>query len=769
MTTTGSERVTIYRRLSQAAGYLLLSFDADGVILEASDNAPFITSYSPEELIGNPITFLTHPGWQHRLEHLLAETGHENALEFPAITRTGDTRWIAMTLITSGEGDAAYYACLRDVSNYKDLQTRYDVLIENTGDPVLLLDANGRCTYANMRASRLLMRAPEQLADLSFRDLLPREEREDEMALLDDVLGGNELVGKVLHLERGDGVRISVTLDMRLVRDGVGKPAHVQCLLHPRIEPAENVPPLESPGSQLADTAVLMFDHDMRFMLSEGDILSRYNFPPEAIEGKLLHDVFPDYAAKVLEPHYRRALAGQQSAFELHTGNRTFIGRVYPVFGGDREVFAGLVVTHEVTEFLQVRDQLSGQIQQLTILRDVDAELSERLSTDYVLEMGLDASMRLSGADAGFIAILDDSGKPEPVWVTGNIDRDRLDPYLQSTDSPASRALKERRTITTTGKEGGDGPGCRGESVACMALPLLSRNNIIGVLHLETRYRDTFREEHINFVELVAGRLAVALDNARLYQQIEQRLEEIRAAHDRVSHLEQLKTDMIRIASHDLRNPLAAIGGNLELVRLELDTDEPEIDDVIEKVNEVDHNVRRMQKIIYDLLSLERIEQMAEEANYDVLDLREPVQKAFENTTLGAPDLRQFTLAVPAEAVHVSGDPVQLEEAVTNLIGNAVKYTPDDGQIDVRLWVEDGRACFEVKDNGFGIREEQQARLFQPFYRARTAETRSIEGTGLGLHLVKNIVERHHGEIEFKSSFGEGSTFGFWAPLAEDA
>jgi signal transduction histidine kinase len=86
----------------------------------------------------------------------------------------------------------------------------------------------------------------------------------------------------------------------------------------------------------------------------------------------------------------------------------------------------------------------------------------------------------------------------------------------------------------------------------------------------------------------------------------------------------------------------------------------------------------------------------------------------------------------------------------------------------VRLQLEETVVVFEVKDNGFGIHKKQQGNLFKPFYRARTSETVDIEGTGLGLHLVKNIVERHHGSMHFKSVHGKGSTFGFTLPLGQD-
>jgi len=121
-------------------------------------------------------------------------------------------------------------------------------------------------------------------------------------------------------------------------------------------------------------------------------------------------------------------------------------------------------------------------------------------------------------------------------------------------------------------------------------------------------------------------------------------------------------------------------------------------------------------------------------------------------------------LDLSRSSVVIQGDEVQLREAIDNLIQNAIKYTPEGGRVVVHLDVEDGRARFTVTDTGYGIPEPLQARLFQPFFRARTAETAQVEGSGLGLHLVKNIIQRHNGQMIFRSTYGEGSTFGFKLP-----
>lgn len=243
--------------------------------------------------------------------------------------------------------------------------------------------------------------------------------------------------------------------------------------------------------------------------------------------------------------------------------------------------------------------------------------------------------------------------------------------------------------------------------------------------------------------------IGVAQDITR-HKAVEQERETLLS---RITDLEQLKSDMIRVAAHDLRAPLSIVMGYAGL----LDGDDltPSQHDFVEQISA---GAMRMERMIRDILSLERIEAYAS-GQQEPVNLTPMVQKAFEERRLQAEQKDQtYSLTLPQQPVVVMGDAVQLREAVDNLIGNAIKYTPQSGHVMVRL-TDTGR--FEVEDTGCGIPENQQKSLFSPFFRARTAETQNIEGTGLGLHLVKRIIERHKGKMHFRSEYGKGSVFGF--------
>ncbi len=227
---------------------------------------------------------------------------------------------------------------------------------------------------------------------------------------------------------------------------------------------------------------------------------------------------------------------------------------------------------------------------------------------------------------------------------------------------------------------------------------------------------------------------------------------------ERLSDLEQLKSDMIRIAAHDLKNPLSGILGYSQLLlKTPLDEDQALF------AKEILESGRRMLRIITDILSLERIEAMVESARQQQVNFCELARKAYRENEAAANQKNQsYERVFPDATLYVKGDEGQLLEAVSNLIGNAIKYTPEGGKIIVRVWADDDqKLMFEVQDDGYGVAEKDQNSLFKPFFRSKSKATHEIEGTGLGLNLVKNIVERHGGTMRFESEFGVGSTFGF--------
>ncbi|HEX2908069.1 MAG TPA: PAS domain-containing sensor histidine kinase [Phototrophicaceae bacterium] len=234
--------------------------------------------------------------------------------------------------------------------------------------------------------------------------------------------------------------------------------------------------------------------------------------------------------------------------------------------------------------------------------------------------------------------------------------------------------------------------------------------------------------------------------------------------HDVTELLDQgrFKNEMLKLASHDLRSPLALIISYCELMDIEIGTTSPRLNQYVSVVRQ---SAVKMKRLLDATLRVEQVRSWP-------LDLHQPVSSVeLVNTLLthvrllAATKKQQLECQLQPDLAPIRVDAVLIQEAMENLVNNAIKYTPEGGQITIRVYTETERFHFVVEDNGLGIGAEHLPHLFESFYRARQPGTETIEGTGLGLSLVKTIIERHQGEVWVKSEAGQGSRFGFWLPL----
>lgn len=423
------------------------------------------------------------------------------------------------------------------------------------------------------------------------------------------------------------------------------------------------------------------------------------------------------------------------------------------------------MIVRDVTERKKAEADLTRRISQLAVLRQVDDEASSTLEIQTVLDKALNAAVVLSRADAGFIALAQEDGVTiEKTY--GDYADDLIGTHLDYERGITGRALKNESPEFVPDVSADAGYSADIDTTkAVIALPLRSQERLVGLINLESQQPDAFTDENYQFIQLLANRLAIAIENAQLYDYVRKQLEEMQRLYDEQRQMENLKTDMIRIANHDLKNPLSIIEGYLSLLELDRDQFDDAYNGYFEAIGK---SVNRMFNILDDFLSVERMDMRAKNAEVVTVDLLDSVHKAIiEHKPQAERKAQCIETNLPDKSVAlVRGDEPQLYEAISNLVGNAIKYTPDGGTVTVKLEHESDAVVFKVIDTGYGIPEDRQGRLFEPFYRAKTAETAEIGGTGLGLHLVKNIIKRHKGEVIFNSVYHEGSTFGFQLPPA---
>jgi PAS domain S-box-containing protein len=227
--------------------------------------------------------------------------------------------------------------------------------------------------------------------------------------------------------------------------------------------------------------------------------------------------------------------------------------------------------------------------------------------------------------------------------------------------------------------------------------------------------------------------------------------------------LNRFKSEMMQVASHDLRSPLALIVGYCDLIGLDTPPEQAAIHEYLAVIR---RSTDRMNALLEALLRAEQVRNSPLEL-HEHIKARELVQKVIAALTPAAQqkEIQLWEELNVDEGLEIVADPVLIREAMENYLSNAIKYTPPKGFITISAQVRDNRFEFTVEDDGIGIPQEHVHRVFDAFFRAKQSGAEKVDGSGLGLSIVKTVVERHKGEVWVESKEGEGSRFGFWLPL----
>jgi len=228
---------------------------------------------------------------------------------------------------------------------------------------------------------------------------------------------------------------------------------------------------------------------------------------------------------------------------------------------------------------------------------------------------------------------------------------------------------------------------------------------------------------------------------------------------------EKVKEEFFALVSHELRTPLSSIVGYVELLLEETEEGrltEPERQRFLEIV---DRNARRLQRLVGDLLFVARLEAGRLDLQHMDVDLSQTARDSIDAAKRQADRSGVRLRDEIADGLEIHGDPDRLGQVMDNLLSNALKFTPDGGEVGLRLFALDGTAELEVWDTGIGIPADEQPRLFERFFRASSATDAAVPGVGLGLSITRAIVESHGGRLSFTSTEGKGTTFRVQLPL----
>ena len=230
----------------------------------------------------------------------------------------------------------------------------------------------------------------------------------------------------------------------------------------------------------------------------------------------------------------------------------------------------------------------------------------------------------------------------------------------------------------------------------------------------------------------------------------------------RWERMETTRRDFVANVSHELRTPLTVLGGFLETLS---DMPQPDADMLRRSLQLMSEQAARMQRLVEDLLTLSKLESAQNPLREDFVDLPEMARALVRDAQALSAGRHRFSLRVENEA-GLKGGADELRSALSNLISNAVRYTPESGEIEVSWSKRDGEPVFAVRDTGIGIEPHHIPRLTERFYRVDRSRSRASGGTGLGLAIVKHVLSRHQARLDIASQPGKGSTFCVVFPAA---
>lgn len=306
-------------------------------------------------------------------------------------------------------------------------------------------------------------------------------------------------------------------------------------------------------------------------------------------------------------------------------------------------------------------------------------------------------------------------------------------------------------------------PGMNGYEV-CERLKADERTRDIPVMfisaHDETE--DKLRAFHVGGVDYITKPFKIEEVLARVETQVI-----LATQRKSIIELSDIKDQLLRTVSHDLKNPLHVIMGYSSLL---MDGNyATSATDVINMSKAIFNSAERMYTLVTNLLELSQIEDGAglQMLPLSLSQLCKDMMPEFEVTAQAKG--QNLSLNLPQTDVKVNGDTMRLGQVISNLVSNAIKYTPPNGHVSVTITIEGDKAHVCVEDNGLGIPPEAIPHLFDKFYRVNTLEHRSVEGTGLGLSIVKAIIEQHQGKIWVESQLSKGSKFIFLLPALSQA
>lgn len=438
----------------------------------------------------------------------------------------------------------------------------------------------------------------------------------------------------------------------------------------------------------------------------------------------------------------------------------------------DRDFYnaAGAEIGVSVENALVYRE-LADEHERLSVLYRSTRNISGQIELDSLLSTTAEEAARAVGGDSALLVLLEPERRDFSLKASYNFDLERLEGKSLPRDSgvggacvASKRAVVKQRGEPVPSAFRSD-PVLEGVGAdAFVAIPLISGDRAVGVLGVhDPRKGGAITVEDVLLLEAMGRQAGVAIENARLYEETRLHLEALEKAHRELMTLDRMKSDFVSTVSHELRSPLAVISGFAKTLiehfdQIDEETEKESLDIILKKSI-------ALEGLIENILDMSRIEDGRLEMNLEAIDVIALCERVRVDQDRVA-EAHEVVLETDGQPMTAVADPDKAEVALGNLVRNAVKFSPEGGRVTITVKESGRMAEISVTDEGVGIPSDELENIFERFYQVDRGETRSFPGSGLGLHITKELVHAMGGSIAVESELGKGSRFAFTLPRA---
>jgi signal transduction histidine kinase len=373
-------------------------------------------------------------------------------------------------------------------------------------------------------------------------------------------------------------------------------------------------------------------------------------------------------------------------------------------------------------------------------LIDIARDLASTLDLDILLNRIISASVDLTEAAAASILLYDEGERQLHFQVATNLDLQTMRGLVVPLEgSIAGWIVTNRKPVRTANAHEDPRYYEKVEQVtrypteSMLGMPLITKDKVVGVLEVINKRIGKFTDSDEDLLQVLGAQAAVAIENARLFQQ----------------------SDLVAEFVHELRTPLATIGTATYLL-LHPEISQEQRQSIIQSIHS---ETLRLSSLTSSFLDLARLESGRVQFHLSLFNLKEMLLECIQTMQSKADETQiKLSLEIPADFPEVQADRDKMKQVVINLISNAIKYNSPKGLVEITAEVDTNEWMLFVRDTGIGIPAKALPHLFQKFYRVQASEGK-VPGTGLGLSICRQIVSGHGGSIEVKSRLGKGTTF----------